>query len=395
MFNFFKDIDLLKSSKIAGLELFVSESGLLISVSVLEKKKGKIQLLATHEKLNVEQFAAAIDKNMPLYLSVDGKGVLHKSVGFTGDDSSAALLAKVLPGADESSFYVQGVSASFVSVVRREILDAVLLELTTLGYYIVGAALGPFALEKVATLIENKVVNTSNYIVKLNEGKLLSFERKENALALKANIGGEQVAEANVLSFVSALLYFISEDTFFTSDSLHKSKKEFREKRKFAVHGTSILLFFFVLLFVNYLVYDALKSGNSDLQAQFSLQSENFKISEVLKSELEAKRSLKEKLGVNGVTRISYYLDRIAATLPAQIQLTALAVNPVEKKIKADKEIEYEVNHIVIAGKCKKSIYYNAWKQELARMDWVRNISVVNYVDADDEVGAFVLKLEY
>ena len=142
-------------------------------------------------------------------------------------------------------------------------------------------------------------------------------------------------------------------------------------------------------------MYDALKSGNSDLQAQFSLQSENFKISEVLKSELEAKRSLKEKLGVNGVTRISYYLDRIAATLPAQIQLTALAVNPVEKKIKADKEIEYEVNHIVIAGKCKKSIYYNAWKQELARMDWVRNISVVNYVDADDEVGAFVLKLEY
>ena len=45
--------------------------------------------------------------------------------------------------------------------------------------------------------------------------------------------------------------------------------------------------------------------------------------------ELDAKKSLKEKLGVNGVTRISFYLDRIAATVPSQIQLTVIHVQMV------------------------------------------------------------------
>ena len=389
------NMDLLKANKVAGVELFISESGLMFSVSVLEKKAGKIHLLSGYDNLDVEQFKQKVDKNIPLYISIDGKGVLHKSVVYTEEEANSVLLGKVLPGADENNFYVQGTGGAFVSVVRRDILDSVLSELKSLGYYFVGAALGPFAVDKVAALIEEKTINTSAYTLKIGEGKIVSFAKKEVGSGLKVNIGGEQIAEVDVLSFVSGLVYFVSEDSFFASDFLSEAKNEFKEKRKFSVLGVGIMAFFFVLLFVNYLVYDSLKSSNSDLQAQFNLQSESFKKSEVLKTELNAKKALKEKLGVNGVTKISYYLDRIAATVPPQIELTEMTVNPVEKKIKPEKEIEYEVSHIVIAGKCKKSIYYNEWKQKLAKMDWVSNISVVNYIDADDEVGEFVLKLSY
>ncbi|MCX6180630.1 MAG: hypothetical protein NT150_01705 [Bacteroidetes bacterium] len=391
----FKNIDLLKANKVAGVELFIAESGLVFNVSVLEKKSGKIHLISSFDNLDLEQFKQKVDKNIPLFISADGKGVLHKSVNFTEEEPTSTLLGKVLPGADENSFYVQGTAGAFISVVRREVLDLAFNELKSLGYYFIGAALGPFAIDKVATLIEEKTVNTSVYALKISEGKIASFAKKEAGSVLKVSIGGEQISEVAVLSFASALTYFLGEESFFNSDFLSSAKSEFKEKRKFTVLGIGVLVFFFVLMLVNFLVYDSLKSSNAELQAEFNLQSENFKKSEKLKKELEAKKELKDKLGVSGVTKIAYYLDQIAATVPTQIQLTEMTVNPVKKKIKDDKEIEYDVNHIVIAGKCKKSIYYNEWKQQLAKMDWVSNISVVNYIDADDEVGEFVLKLSY
>ena len=74
----------------------------------------------------------------------------------------------------------------------------------------------------------------------------------------------------------------------------------------------------------------------------FVIDKNNPNKSEILKKELDEKIALKEKLGVNGSTRISSYLDEIAASVPAAIQLTELSLNPVEKKIKDDKVLPWK-----------------------------------------------------
>ena len=393
MFSFMKNIDLLKAKKVAGVEVLLSASGESYNVVVLEKKNDKVQIVSAELGLDVEQFKQKIEKNIPLFLSIDGKGVLHKKVSFTESENKAQLLGKVLPGADEQQFYVQS-AGEFVSVLRKDALDVVVNEFTKSGYCMVGAALGPFALNSILSLVESKVVYTSLYQLQIKEAKIDAIEKSESA-ALKVTIADEQLNVSAVVAFASALNYFVNADSFFEAEIVQTSADDFKEKRKFVVGGVSVLVFFFVLLFVNYLVYDYLKTSNNELEAQCKMQEEDFHKSEILKKELDEKLALKEKLGVNGSTRISYYLDAIAASVPAPIQLTELALNPVSKKIKNDKEIEYEVNEIVIAGRCKKSIYYNDWKKDLSKLEWVKNISVVNYVDADDEVGEFILKITF
>lgn len=393
MFSFVKNIDLLKAKKVAGVEVLLSAGGELYNVVVLEKKNDKVQVVSTELGLDVEQFKQKIEKNIPLFVSIDGKGVLHKKVSFTESENKAQLLAKVLPGADEQQFYVQS-AGEFVTVLRKDALDVVVNEFTKSSYFIVGAALGPFALNSILSLVESKVVYTSLYQLQIKEAKIDAVEKSESA-ALKVTIADEQLNVSAVVAFASALNYFVNADSFFEAEIVQSSAEDFKEKRKFVVGGVAVLVFFFVLLFVNYLVYDSLKSSNNELEAQFKMQEEDFNKSEVLKKELEEKIALKEKLGVNGSTRISAYLDEIAASVPAAIQLTELSLNPVEKKVKDDKEIEYDVNQILIAGRCKKSIYYNDWKKDLSKMEWAKNISVVNYIDADDEVGEFILKITF
>lgn len=385
---------MLKAKKIAGVEVLLSASP-MFRVSILEKKNKKLHLVETYEAEDVPALKVKLDKNIPLYLSIDGKGVLHKDGVYNENETLAKIFSKAFLSADASAFYIQPVGGNFVSAVRKDAVDGLFQELSSGGHYILGISLGPFVLNRIRTLLENKTITTSSYIVQLGAERIESFSRKENASAVKINIGGEQVNENFVLSFAAGLTYFISDDAFFESQILTQSKEEFKQKKKFSVLGTFILSFFLVLMLGNYLLYDHYKQSNAELQAQFDLQSANFQKSQLLKQELEEKKSLKEKLGVSGAARISYYADRVAASVPNQIQLTELSVNSVKKKIKDDKEIEYEVNTITIAGKCRKSIYYNDWKKELARMDWVKNISVENYVDADDEVGEFILKISF
>ena len=78
MFSFVKNIDLLKAKKVAGVEVLLSAGGELYNVVVVEKKNDKVQIVSSEQGLDFEQFKQKIDKNIPLFLSVDGKGVLHK-----------------------------------------------------------------------------------------------------------------------------------------------------------------------------------------------------------------------------------------------------------------------------------------------------------------------------
>lgn len=373
----------------------LSGSEEIFNVSILEKKKTKIHLIESYDGLTLEQFKEKVDKNIPLLLSMEGKGVLHKNVNYTEGDSSEVLLRKVFPSSNIDEFYVQALSGSMVSVIRRDAFDGLLSQISTAGFFVVGAAIGPFVLERISMLLENNEVNTSSYILKFQEGKMLSFVKKESSLGLKINIGGEQVAEKNIVSFASALTYFVNDTSFFQSDILELVKEDFRQKKKFNVRGAAILAGLFIVFFANYLVFDSLQSSNGKLRTQAGTQSESYKQSEVLKTELEEKTNLQKKLGLSGTSRISYYADCIAASLPEEIQLTKLLVNPVEKKVKEEKEIEYDVNQIVVAGKCRKVIYYNEWKKKLSKMSWVKTISVENYTDTDDKIGEFILRISF
>ena len=90
---------------------------------------------------------------------------------------------------------------------------------------------------------------------------------------------------------------------------------------------------------------------------------------------------------------LSYYVQEIAGSIPNEIILNSLVVNPNNKKIKNFEKIIFETNTILIEGDSKSSIPLNDWVKNLKKQDWLLKIEILDYNIKRKESGEFILKL--
>src|SRR6266542_4442178 len=123
MFDWLKNNDFLKSNKIQGLHcLLLPEGDVLFSYTLLARVKGKIEISKVGSfKGSIDQIDDTVLKNIPVFLSMDGKGVLSKKV--KGDDAKIPL-QQVIPNATEDEFVVEETKGTadslFISLARKE-----------------------------------------------------------------------------------------------------------------------------------------------------------------------------------------------------------------------------------------------------------------------------------
>jgi len=126
MLTFLKDKNIIKSSKILGLHCYLQSNGDLLFYYVLvtrDKGQLNIEKYASFQG-NIEQLALEVPTNIPVYLSIDGKGILTKKVSV---DPTKSLIHQAIPNAFEDEFVVQqfkGVdNVIFISIARKSFLD--------------------------------------------------------------------------------------------------------------------------------------------------------------------------------------------------------------------------------------------------------------------------------
>lgn len=398
MFQNFIHSNLVKGSKTLGIDLFInSDATFDINCMILRKEKGKLIIDKKFTGLKqIEELKDKTIKGLPVCLSIDGKGILFKKVE---KKSKQKLIHQLLPNAKESDFIIQKTDAGkhdqFLAAVRTEVLNAVIDSINELGIFITKCYLGPFAIKNIASLVDSGVVYTNNHVINLGEDTIEKVERLAETKMISYTLGSEEVYSDDILMYATALAFFIDfedEDGF---EKVAETKKEFIFKQLFTLTGWFALAFFFVLLLVNYLFFNQYNKKLNSANFRYNQNLEMIKKLDTLKSEYALKEQYFVSSGFLDASEQSFYADRIANSVPSDIQLTSLNINPLEGKFKNDKPLNFEMGKIRITGHVSQSIMLNNWVKKVKSFDWVERVTIIDYLQESQENPAiFELEIE-
>jgi Tfp pilus assembly protein PilN len=408
IFSGFRFENLLKSKYVAGVEIILSPSGVKhIHYVILKNQKNR--LIIDSFGINVESIEVLIQKipsSYPLLISFNGKGIIHKRLSYTENENESSLLNKVLPAAHAADFYLQRNKSDelnqTVSIIRKTTVDILLEGLKKSRYHVIGCYLGPFLFQSIMPLLDDTLtlrdVYVSDFKLSLGQSEIIQFESIEGAANSTIKlISSEGIAPELVVSFCSAMQYFISS----TNNSLYvpaviEENKDFRRKQFFTYAVGGAIIVFVIALLVNFFLFNYFSSRYNEYHTQVSANQNMVFRYEKMQKEVEQKQKFLEETGLLESSRISYYADQIAKSLPTTILLTHMSIFPLEKKSNTDEQdMTFKPKIIFIAGNCNQSIELNEWMGNLKRQVWIGDVSVINFSqDKSERTGSFSIEIK-
>lgn len=399
--------NIFKSKIAAGIEIVLLASGEYeINAVVVKNKK---QSLVTEKQVSklksIKELAGVIDPKAALVIILNGKGIIHRKVGFSESDSSSSLLNKVLPNANSTDFCIQRSFVDeqhvFVSIIRSEILNLILEELKENKFVnVAGCLLGPFVLKDLIVQMEHLVgqLNVPGYSIEIRDKQIVDIAISSENTFETLVIGGEAIAPEYLIPFGGAVSFFTGQETGIeNSDLLVYLKDEYKEKQKFELAGWTLLLFCFTILGVNYFLFSNYWNKNNDMNAQLSLNQSAIEQCDTLKEEYAIKKNFLEQNGLLENSRTSFYADRLAESLPASIHWTEVVIHPAKRRQAGEEEtiLLFEKKIISITGKCQKSTELNDWMKEIKKKEWIADVGLLNYTqDKRMEEGIFSIQIK-
>ena len=387
--RFFNQVDQLRS-----IQVTIDENGeFIVGECILANKKGAVVFIGK-EELEAEKMA-----KLPIVLTIEGKGVLHKSVMQQLEKGSVSA---VYPSIKVEEFYVQellGEKHSHVAIIRNSLLEHVLAELNIKESSLLNVFLGAYVVNELITLNDfpTSIVSAGKkYTFEQEVGELHAISTEQESFSTNNSILGYSVKSKKSLAFLGGLYYlFYGFGAPAGGANFLLQNENFKAQKQFKIVGISALVFFLSLLL---LIYGALSVLNGEIN---ELTNKNIQKASQLDQLNELEAQLKEKkefiaaLGLQQKENHAYLLDQIGQTVPSSIQLNTLLLNPNVKAVKQGKEIEYNHGVVSITGLSKKSLVLNNWKKELGALKWVEKVSLQDYYINKEGQGAFKLELEY
>jgi Tfp pilus assembly protein PilN len=398
--------------QVTGLEVVLLADGQhLFRGAVLSLAKGVVTVQDRWEAESLDQLQRQLDKNLPVALLLNGKGILHRQVLLENTEQAMDdhLLASVLPAVKPAEFYVQhyrAETAGFFSLARRETVDRLLDMLQQQGLKVVRLGFGPFGFGSIWPFVgEGKEarspVELPGHRLEMSEVGIIGYQAtplEGGSSTGTVKIGEDELEGQHVLAYASAFSCLVEMATapVLKAGSVEATAEEHRQQKLFRAGAAVALLFFFVLLLGNFLAFSSLSGQNAVLKGQMGSKKSSLGQLNGLEREVKEKREFLTATGWLGAPRLSFYADRLAATLPAAISLTELSLYPVDqKRSKVEGKQVFQMGAIAVRGTCKNPVELNEWLKTVGQLAWVARVERQNYAfDEASGVGAFEFYLQ-
>ena len=386
-----------KQHTVAAVKITCQGNGNTYSALLLHEKKGIISIGETIDQTeSLGEIIAKIPATTPIAISLTGRGILHKilQVKPHQEDSLASL---VLPNAKNEDYYIQKIPCGndyVVSMIRRSQLQEAIELLVHHKLTVVSASLGPFAVTSIFPLIAENEILTGQFLIRKEEGELQHFEPSK-AISKSINVGNELISSHHIVLFANAFQFLRSEfaQHYLTVPSVTKDKENYFQKQYFIFFGWAIMVFFLLVLLVNFIFFSFYDGKNKELSQNELSASGNLSIINTLSKELTDKEQFLETAGWMGQSSSSFYADRIAATLPMQVQLREIKIHPTDEveSRKLKKNI-FQPNMIWLSGTTVASTVLTTWIKELSSIDGIESAQIKKYAH-DDKTNTGVFEI--
>ena len=400
MASFFDKIKIIKGSKAVGIALWINPNDEFeISALVIHGRKVKMTVLNKHSFVRLEELPKVISKNLPIYLSLDGKGIIHKIID---SQDSVQNLEALLPNANSKDFIIQHIpldeNRKLISIIRNEKLEEIILKINEYGYNILKISLGPFSITGILPYSgEISNIFLPYYKVFLKKNSIDGFEKNNNPVPdFNIDLESDQLNSPFIVPFANSLQHFVdSSIASLDHPMIHYQKEEFQFKRLFQVVGLGFLIILFISLFSNFLLFEHCLRKNQSLLFKIGANKEIFNRIENLKILIITREDFLKDNKIFSRPLFAYFSDRIAKYVPAGITLKQLSIFPLQKQL-IPKETYFSFLHgkILVSGSTLNSSYLNIWINELKSYSWIKQISIKNYIDNETDPAIFDLEID-
>ncbi len=396
---------LFDSKVAAGVEVLFLEGGKYIfNVVILNKAKSKISIAESYSGIEFEEVLKKVETDIPIYLVLNGKGIIHKKIPISEKDNFDSLLHKIFPNAKPEEFYVQHTtsdkySEAFMSVIRRESAEEIISQFSSTRRLVVSSTLGPFGISSILPLLDSPVRNEISFVnhkLSIYEGSIQSYQPIEaNSDSSPLFFGEETVRQELVLAFASAISNYSGFVLANNIESALLNKESFKQKTIFKTAGWGVLIFFLVTLLINFFLFNQFNKKKQLYASAVSRSMNMLEQLDTLKKQIAQQQEFLEGAGLLEASRISFYSDRLAMDVLSTIQLSQMIVSlPLKSGNDLESKLSFLKKNIVVDGFCKHSTELNAWMNLLKKKDWIDKVSILFYQqDKAQEDGKFSIEI--
>jgi hypothetical protein len=398
--NWFDGILLETVRECTGINIWIAPEGdFKVFLTVLYRKGKTLKIIKT---LTYEDLSGAIEQmpaRSPLMVSIDGYGIIHKSVSIDEIDEG---LNKVLPNAKLSDFYIQKIKQSenekiIFSLSRKETVNEIISTLNDAGFYPFNIILGPFSFINLLRLIPpEEEINIPGYSFTISNKVVISFQRKEQIKdSLFFSFGDKKILSDYLVAITNCLYFFSSNDLINNNiTSLISQKDEFLKKKAIHFVGITLLLLIFLSLLINASLFYRYTSENQMHKKSIKTGNRLLRETDSLSKIIAGRETLDEANNDKASKLFAYYSDRIASVIPGMVIVDGICICPQGKTIKNGNTHIYRRGIISISGSLNKSEYLDQIIKRISLFGWVKEIQITNYKDQGSGSASFELEIK-
>ncbi|WP_437921176.1 hypothetical protein [Sphingobacterium sp. LRF_L2] len=379
-----------------GLSCVIGVHGASYAACRLKREKDDIDIL---ERKTFDAKEGLIrylktNKQLPVALHLQGRGILLKEMPVLEQIRQEDILP-VFPNYREGEYvfsYFAGRQKGWLALVRGTMLSELLSFFWEEDLALVQLYIGPFVADNILDQLNSYNEHFSfdgHHIVRSVEEKIWESYRysAEERAAFTLKVQDTAIAEDYVQAYAAAFsllmhrfLTRLDVDYPLVNDRL----EEFRQQRKFKVNGLGLLLFFFVLLLINTVVYTHYSSAYEAMDSQHKENFSNANELEKLSEKAETNDSLLVALGWNGGLHKSWILNQLAGSLQGHqgVAWQSLSINPIASRRTGTTMGETDNRYkIQLTGTCETLNQLEGWTRNLSHQVWLSSVEISKFLD--------------
>jgi Tfp pilus assembly protein PilN len=402
---------ILQIHKAHGLEISIIGNGewMIRSVTLKREKNKVIKEKQSHGISSLADLPKKASPGIPVAVAINGKGILHKKA--LPDIDKGGLFEAILPNSNPNEFYLD-ISGQqgflYASIIRKELLDKILSELTELGYKVLSVSLGIAPLQYLLPFLnterQGSIMTSSCFLISLNQEKriidvsVIPRRQEDVHPEVEYSIGDQYVNAGGLLAFGTAMSLIVEGASVLSgidNGYIDKAREEYRYFKFYKTALWTLLSGIFCLLLVNFFVYNYFFDKNTARQASLGLTREEEKRMEKLATSIQQKEKFISQYGWDRHSRISLYADRIAALMPGSATLTDLKINPLNTGSFLEASVlSFKEDTIQITGICEDPTELNRFVNNLRNIRDFQKVNIKSYLyKKETQNGIFFMEI--
>ena len=339
-----------------------------------------------------ETFKEKLNKDYPVILHVEGDSIINKVVenktGYRND-----LIFKANPDAFYFFEYHQN-ETIFISVARKQSIDAIIKQIEHSRLYVIHLSFGPFVMSNLLPIIkEYDTVSSSNYTLSITEKEILSF-KNEYILDKEYVINGDHFNQKEMPLLGVFLGYKYPNPAIEFDVDFISNKSEYKFKKWFKIAGAFTLVFFLITLLSSHFLMGYYMNSLAKKESLYNASQQTTIKINALKEEKVLKEKILQSSGINNKMFLTKYMADIGNSVPSNITLNTIYAVPPFKKIKASEKIDLNTSIITITGASENDNSFNSWLKKMDALIWVQKLDIEDYSQETKKENTFIIKIK-